>query len=142
MGKDIEPKVDGIGGIFFFSNEPEKLKEWYKKNLGIEVNEFGSIFEFRNSDNPNEKNYLVWSPFKKGDEYFNPSNKEYMINYRVNNIEKMVEKLKKNGVKILDNIETYDYGKFVHILDLEGTKIELWEAIDSVLTNNNEPTTK
>lgn len=127
-------KVTGIGGIFFKSKNPNKISEWYYKNLGMAENEYGSLFEFRRSDEPNEIGYLQWGPFKEDTEYFNPSQKEYMINYRVENIEELVEELKKNGVKVLDKIETYEYGKFVHILDPENNKIELWEPIDSVFT--------
>jgi predicted enzyme related to lactoylglutathione lyase len=139
---DTTPKVVGIGGIFFFSDNPEETKEWYTKNLGLETNEWGSSFEFRNANRPDEINYLQWSPFKKGSEYFSPSKKEFMINYRVQNMEALVEKLKANGVTILDAIETFDYGKFVHIMDSEGNKLELWEPIDIVFTNMDEKTTK
>lgn len=139
---DTTPKVTGIGGIFFFSDNPKEAKEWYARNLGLEINEWGSTFEFRNANKPNEINYLQWSPFKKGSEYFAPSKKEFMINYRVQNIEKLVEKLKSNGVTIVDSIETFEYGKFSHIMDLEGNKIELWEPIDSVFTEMGGETTK
>jgi predicted enzyme related to lactoylglutathione lyase len=125
---DTTPKVTGIGGIFFFSDNPKETKDWYAKNLGFEMSEWGtSIFESRNLNNPDEVESLQWSPFKKGDEYFSPSKKEFMINYRVQNIEGLVEKLKENGVTILDEIATYDYGKFIHIMDAEDNKIELWE---------------
>lgn len=140
--KDETPKVTGIGGIFFFSENPDKTKEWYAKNLGLEVNQWGSSFEFRNSNRPDELNYLQWSPFEKGSEYFSPSKKEFMINYRVQNIEALVEKLKENGVTIVDSIETFDYGKFLHIMDGEGNKIELWEPVDHVFTAMNLKTTK
>jgi predicted enzyme related to lactoylglutathione lyase len=139
---DTIPKVTGIGGIFFFSDNPEETKEWYTKNLGLETNEWGSSFEFRNANRPEEINYLQWSPFKKGSEYFAPSKKEFMINYRVQNIEGLVKKLIANGVTILDKIETFDYGKFVHIMDSEGNKIELWEPIDKVFTEMGGKTTK
>ena len=129
---DTSPKVTGIGGIFFYSENPQLTKEWYTKNLGLEINEWGSSsFESRDINKPDEINSLQWSPFKKGDEYFSPSKKEFMINYRVQNIEGLVNKLKENGVTILDSIATYDYGKFVHIMDTEGNKIELWEPVDS-----------
>jgi len=140
--QDTTAKVTGVGGIFFFSENPEKTKEWYSENLGLEVNQWGSSFEFRNANRPQEINYLQWSPFKQGSEYFSPSKKEFMINYRVQNIEGLVNKLKNNGVTILDSIETYDYGKFVHIMDVEGNKIELWEPIDSVFTAMGGKTTK
>lgn len=133
--QDTTPKVTGIGGIFFFSENPEKTREWYSQNLGLEVNQWGSSFEFRNANRPDEINYLQWSPFKQGSKYMAPSKKEFMINYRVQNMEGLLKKLKNNGVTVLDSIENYDYGKFVHIMDAEGNKIELWEPVDSVFTN-------
>lgn len=136
------PKVTGIGGIFFFSEDPAKTKEWYSKNLGLEVNQWGSTFEFRNAHRPEEINYLQWSPFKSGSEYFSPSSREFMINYRVQNIEVLVQKLKENGVTVLDEIETFDYGKFVHVMDAEGNKLELWEPVDRVFTEMGCKTTK
>jgi len=142
LTNDTTPKVTGIGGIFFFSDNPQKTKEWYAKNLGLEVNEWGASFESRNANQPDEVNYLQWSPFKKGSEYFAPSKKEFMINYRVQNIEGLVRNLKKNGVIIVDEVETFEYGKFVHIMDAEGNKIELWEPIDSVFTEMDLKTTK
>jgi predicted enzyme related to lactoylglutathione lyase len=126
--KDTIPKVIGIGGIFFYSDNLKETKEWYTKNLGIEINDWGSSsFESRNLNRPDEINSLQWKPFNKGDEYFSPSKKDFMINYQVQNIEGLVNKLKENGVTILDSIATYDFGKFVHIMDAEGNKIELWE---------------
>lgn len=140
--KDDSPKVTGIGGIFFFSENPEKTKEWYAKNLGLAVNQWGSSFEFRNAHRPDEVNYLQWSPFAKDSTYFAPSKKSFMINYRVQNIEKLVENLKANGVNIVKEIETYDYGKFVHIMDNDGNKLELWEPVDHVFTKMGGETTK
>lgn len=128
-------KVTGIGGIFFKSEHPEEMREWYKKNLGLVTNQYGSLFEFRKSDKPSEKAYLQWSPFPEDTSYFEPSDKDFMINYRVENIEELVKELKQNGVPVLDDIETYEYGKFVHILDPENNKIELWEPVDSVFTD-------
>jgi predicted enzyme related to lactoylglutathione lyase len=128
-------KVTGIGGIFFKCDDPEKMKAWYADNLGLVTNEYGSVFEFRNTDEPGKKGYTVWSPFEKETKYFQPSEKQFMINYRVENIEELVEELHASGVEICDEIETYEYGKFVHIMDPEGNKIELWEPIDQVFTN-------
>jgi len=122
---DTTPKVTGIGGIFFFSDDTKETKEWYANNLGFDINEWGTVsFEYRDLNKPEEIIPLQWSPFKKGSEYFAPSKKEFMINYRVQNIEGLVNKLKENGVTILDDIATYDYGKFVHIMDAEDNKIE------------------
>jgi predicted enzyme related to lactoylglutathione lyase len=124
------PKVTGIGGVFFFSDSPAETREWYAKNLGFDVNDWGSTFESRNINKPDEINSLQWSPFKTGSDYFAPSKKEFMINYRVQNIEALVKNLKTNGVTVLDEIESSEYGKFVHIMDSEGNKIELWEPVD------------
>ncbi len=140
--KENIPRVTGVGGIFFFSNNPVKLKEWYNENLGLQTNEWGSSFEFRNANHPDEINYLQWSPFKKNSNYFSPSEKEFMINYRVHNIEELVEKLKNKGITIVDEMTTYEYGKFIHIMDPEGNKIELWEPVDHILTEMGGKTTK
>lgn len=140
--KDMTPKVTGIGGIFFRSKNPQEIREWYGQHLGLAINPYGSSFESRNANRPEEINYLQWSPFDENTEYFNPSEKEFMINYRVQNIEGLVKQLRENGITIVDEIETFDYGKFVHIMDPEGNKIELWEPIDSVFTEMGGPTTK
>lgn len=139
---DTTPRVTGIGGIFFCSKNPKATKEWYGKNLGLAIDDYGSPFEFRNANNPDEINYLRWSPVNEEDPYFDPSDKEFMINYRVYNLEGLLRDLKKNNVTVLDSIATYDYGKFVHILDPDGNKIELWEPVDSVLTKMGGQTTK
>ncbi|MCH2044570.1 MAG: VOC family protein [Saprospiraceae bacterium] len=138
----LKPKVTGIGGIFFRSKDPKASRAWYAANLGLAVNEYGSAFEFRNAHRPEEINYLNWSPFNENTEYFAPSDKEFMINYRVQNIEGLVAQLKENGVTVLDEIVSYDYGKFIHIMDLEGNKIELWEPVDEVFTKMGKETTK
>ena len=138
----LPPKVTGIGGIFFFSDDPNKTKAWYEKHLGLAIDDWGSSFEFRNAHRPDEINYLQWSPFERNSDYFNPSKKEFMINYRVQNIVGLVEQLKADGVEVLDEISYYDYGKFVHIMDDEGNKIELWELVDIVFTTMGGKTTK
>ena len=135
-------KVTGIGGIFFKAKDPKKMNDWYSKNLGLVTNEYGSLFEFRDAEQPEQKAYLQWSPFSENTDYFQPSKKEFMINYRVQNIEALVEELKSSGVQVVDEIATYEYGKFVHILDPENNKIELWEPIDAFFTQMGGPTTK
>lgn len=120
-------KVTGIGGIFFKCEDPKMMNDWYAKNLGLPVGEYGTIFSWRSAEEPSKDGSTVWSPFPKNTEYFQPSQKEFMINYRVENIVALVEELKSSGVTVLDEIQTHDYGKFVHILDPEGNKIELWE---------------
>lgn len=141
MSDNKTKKVTGIGGIFFKCKDPEQMKDWYNKNLSLNTNEYGSLFEFRKSDEPDKKAYLQWSPFSEKTKYFEPSDKDYMINYRVENIEELVQDLKKNGITVVDSIETYEYGKFVHVMDPEGNKIELWEPVDEVFTKLYEGTT-
>jgi predicted enzyme related to lactoylglutathione lyase len=139
---DTIPKVTGIGGIFFRAKDPEAIRAWYGRNLGLAIDDYGSPFEFRNARHPEQRNYLRWSPFKEKTGYFDPSGKQFMINYRVQNIEGLIRKLSNNGVSIVDSITAYDYGKFIHIMDPEGNKIELWEPVDSVFTKMGRPTTK
>ena len=140
--KDTLPKVTGIGGIFFKSQNPSEIKQWYGDNLGLAVDQFGSPFEFRNAHPPHKVNYLNWDAFPDTTSYFSPSEKAFMINYRVQNLDGLVRKLKQNEVTIIDEIKEYSYGKFVHIIDPEGNKIELWEPVDSVLTQFQRKTTK
>ncbi|TDW96362.1 VOC family protein [Dinghuibacter silviterrae] len=120
-------RVTGIGGIFFKCQDPEKMKEWYKTHLGFDVSPYGVKFDWRQEEDTAKKGYTVWSPFSEKTKYFEPSTKDFMINYRVDNIEALVAALKEEGVTVLDAVESYDYGKFVHILDIEGNKIELFE---------------
>jgi len=123
-------RVTGIGGIFFKCKDPKKVREWYQTHLGLNTNEYGSVFEWYQGADSTKKGFTQWSPFNDKTKYFEPSTKDFMINYRVENLEKLVEELKKEGVTIVDKIETFEYGKFVHILDVEGNKIELWEPND------------
>ena len=132
--KPATKKVTGIGGIFFKCKNVEKMKKWYGKNLGLATNDYGAVFEFRRADKPKELGVLQWTPFPAKTKYFGPSKKDYMINYRVENLEALVKDLKKSGVRVLDQIETFDFGKFVHVLDLENNKIELWEPVNKVKT--------
>lgn len=128
-------KVTGIGGIFYKSKDPEKTKEWYKQNLGLVTNEYGSLFEWRTSDDPDHIAYTQWSLFAEDTEYMKPSEKPFMINFRVADITALIEELRKSGVEIVKEIETFEYGKFAHIMDPEGNKLELWEPVDEVFTD-------
>lgn len=122
-------KVTGIGGVFFKCKDPKAVNEWYKTHLGFETTPYGTSFEWMDKDNPDKKGLTQWNAFPESTKYFEPSAKEFMINYRVENLEALIEQLKSEGVTIVDQMETYDYGKFVHIMDPEGNKIELWEPI-------------
>lgn len=123
-------RVTGVGGIFFKSDNPQNLKEWYNKYLGLKTDQWGTNFEWRQADDNTKKGFTQWSPFIESTTYFEPSEKDFMLNYRVENLAWLVDQLKKEGVTVLDEIETFEYGKFVHIMDPEGNKIELWEPDD------------
>ena len=123
-------KVTGIGGVFFKCKDPKKMREWYKTNLGLNTNQYGAVFEWRQGADTTQKGFTQWSPFNEKTRYFDPSTKDFMINYRVADIHGLVDQLRKEGVIITDTIETVEYGKFVHIMDIEGNKIELWEPND------------
>jgi len=123
-------KVTGIGGIFFKCKDPGNIRDWYQTHLGLTSNQYGAVFEWYQGADSTKKGFTNWGPFRETTTYFAPSTKDFMINYRVDDLEALVEELKKNGVAVLDTIEVYDYGKFVHVLDPEENKIELWEPND------------
>ena len=130
VNKNNTPKkVTGIGGVFFKCKDPKKITAWYKTNLGLNTNPYGATFEWYEGADSTKKAQTQWTPFPEKTKYFSPSKKEFMINYRVKNLTKLVAELKQNAVTIVDTMETYDYGKFIHILDVEGNKVQLWEPI-------------
>lgn len=127
------PKATGIGGVFFKSKNPAALKQWYSEHLGFTTDQYGTNFISRSVSDPYTRTFTQWSPFVESTQYFAPSEKEFMINYRVKDLESLLGELRTGGVEIVDNMEVYEYGKFVHIMDLEGNKIELWEPINDSL---------
>lgn len=128
-------RVTGIGGIFFKCDDPKAMRAWYSEHFSIVTDEYGALFESRNANAPEQPTYLQWSTMSQDSDHFKPSKSPFMINYRVENIEALVDQLKAQGVEVLDEIASYDYGKFVHILDPEGNKVELWEPVDKVFTD-------
>jgi predicted enzyme related to lactoylglutathione lyase len=126
-------RVTGIGGIFFKAEDPKKLREWYGKHLGFNVQDWGSIFQWRELQKTDAEApaSTSWSPFKKDTDYFEPSTKPFMFNYRVENLTELLKVLREEGVTVIDKVEEYPYGKFGWIMDPEGNKIELWEPVDS-----------
>jgi predicted enzyme related to lactoylglutathione lyase len=124
-------KVTGIGGIFFKCKDPKKIKEWYNVHLGLEMDKYGTNFEWREGFDSTKYGFTQWSAFNEKTSYFLPSTKDFMINYRVTDLVKLYAMLKAEGVTITDTIETVEYGKFLHIMDPEGNKIELWEPVDT-----------
>jgi predicted enzyme related to lactoylglutathione lyase len=129
LGEAYMKRVTGIGGIFFKTKDPDKLRQWYSAHLGIITDQYGANFNWRKPDGA--RGYTVWSTFKDDTKYFLPGEKELMINYRVENLKELLKVLKEEGVTIVGEMEVYEYGKFGWILDPEGNKIELWEPVDS-----------
>ena len=120
-------RVTGIGGIFFKARQPDRLKEWYGRHLGIQSDEWGAMFRWREADNTQRRGYTVWAPFKRDTDYFAPSAAPYMINYRVDNLDALLAALREEGVVVEDHMEETEQGRFAWIMDPEGNKIELWE---------------
>lgn len=123
----MEKRVTGLGGVFFKAQNPQLIKEWYGKHLGLTISEWGSSFFWRDQHKPEVLGRTEWSAFKQDTKYFEPSEKPFMINYRVENLLELIEVLKIEGVKIVGEVEDHPEGKFAWILDPEGNKIELWE---------------
>lgn len=124
----MKKRVTGLGGFFFKTVDPDKTKEWYSNHLGLPVDNYGWSFLWKDADgNPGR---TQWSPMNEDTPYFNPSKKEFMINFRVHDLEGLLKVLKEEGVEIIGEMETYSYGKFGWIMDPEGNKLELWEPIE------------
>ncbi|PYX57613.1 MAG: glyoxalase [Acidobacteria bacterium] len=122
-------RVTGIGGIFFKADNAEKLYNWYEKYLGIKraPDGSGAMFEWREADDSQRKGMTIWAVFRRDTKYFDPSRSGFMINYRVDDLDALLETLKKEGVEIDPHRENYDYGRFAWIMDPEGNRVELWE---------------
>ena len=125
----MKKRVTGIGGVFFKTEDPKAAKEWYKKHLGFNTDDWGCTFWWKDKDG--NKCSTQWSPFAKDTKYFEPSKKDFMFNYRVENLVELLAALKEEGVTVIDKVEEYEYGKFGWIVDLDGNKIELWEPKDA-----------
>jgi predicted enzyme related to lactoylglutathione lyase len=122
-------RVTGIGGIFFKAQDQEKLYQWYEKHLGIkrEPHGEGVAFHWREADDPEQSGITAWSIFPQETKYFDPSRAGFMINYRVDDLDALLEALRQEGVAIDPKREDHDYGRFAWITDPEGNRIELWE---------------
>lgn len=124
-GAETPGRVTGIGGVFFQSKDPATLKAWYARHLGMAVDEHGTLFEWKTLDG--QRGVTQWSVMSAQSDYFAPSASTFMVNYRVSDLNVLVTRLRGEGVKILDEVEVTSYGNFVHILDPDGNKVELWE---------------
>lgn len=125
-------RVTGIGGVFLKAKDVKALAAWYQEHLGIEFGD-NSYMTFKCPAEPAIPCQTVFSFFKEDTEYFKPAEKSFMINFRVRNLDELLEDLQKEGVEIVGEKEEYEYGKFGWIMDPEGNKIELWEPVDGKL---------
>lgn len=122
------PAITGLGGIFFKSDDPAKLKSWYIRHFGIKPQRDGSvIFEWTERDRPERPGFTVWGPFSADTTYFDPSTKPFMFNFRVDNLDELLARLRREGVTVDDKVDDYPYGRFGWCMDPEGNRIELWE---------------
>lgn len=128
-------RVTGIGGIFFKAKDPKGLQDWYGEHLGIKPlphspwggDDKSPLFEWRNADNPEKKGYSVFATFPADTEYFGSGPATHMFNFRVDDLDAVLDQLRQEGVKVEDKVEDYEFGRFGWIFDPEGNRIELWE---------------
>ncbi len=124
-------RVTGIGGIFFKSKDPKVLGDWYRRHLGIDVEDWGgATFRWANESNPPGIGTTVWSPFKEDTTYFTPGRASFMINYRVEDLRALLEQLRAEGCDVDEKVEESEYGKFGWVIDPEGNRLELWQPPD------------
>jgi len=120
-------RVTGIGGVFFKSPDPKALQQWYQDHLGVPVDGGYVAFPWRELGAPERTGLTVWSAFPEGTTYFADSRREFMVNYRVENLDRMLAQLREAGVQVDEKVEDTDYGRFGWATDPDGTRIELWE---------------
>jgi predicted enzyme related to lactoylglutathione lyase len=117
----VAETVQGIGGVFFRSRNPDDLRAWYATHLGIEMEEFGTVFTAKDGD------HTVWAPFPADTEYFGRVDQQLMVNFRVGDLDAMLTQLRAAGVDVDDRVADHEYGRFGWATDPEGNRFELWE---------------
>ena len=128
MAKKKLPRVTGFGGLFFKAKDSETLSTWYRERLGLPIEEWGGcVFPWRDDANPKKQGQTVWSIFDVKTPYFSPSRKGFMMNFRVDDLDRVLTELEAEGVKISPASEESKFGKFGWVMDPEGNKIELWQ---------------
>jgi predicted enzyme related to lactoylglutathione lyase len=134
-------RVTGIGGIFFKAQNADVLRAWYAKHLGMPVESWGGLqFHWRRDEDPRSRGYTVWSVFDADTRYFDPSEKPFMINYRVDDLDAVLAALRSEGVTVEEKIEESEYGRFGWAMDPEGNRIELWEPPEEAMSRLKEET--
>jgi predicted enzyme related to lactoylglutathione lyase len=124
-------RITGIGGVFFKSrNDGVAIRDWYQKHLGMSLESFGGAILRWPDDKAEDKGLTVWHVAEKESQWFSPSDSPFMINYRVDNLDEMINQLRAGGVEIIQGPESHENGKFAWIMDPEGNKVELWEPMN------------
>lgn len=140
-----EPKAHhahGLGGVFFRSSDPDATRKWYAQHLGLVIDEFGTSFSWRRDSRPGHHGHTVWSPFDQETDYFGDRNQQFMINFRVDDLDGLLGRLRGEGVAVVDEVDDQPYGRFVHVVDNDGRRVELWEPVDDEYRNMAEALTE
>ena len=114
-------RVAGLGGIFFRARDPDALRVWYAEHLGIEMEDYGTTFKAVEGDQ------TVWAPFAADTDYFGPSGQQLMVNYRVRDLDAMLEQLRASGIQVDERVHDMEFGRFGWAVDPEGNRFELWQ---------------
>ncbi len=122
-----EGRAVGLGGVFFRARNPGKLSEWYRRHLGLKTTQNTALFTWRSPKASKRLGHTVWALFPADTPYFRNTRKQFMINYRVKDLERVVAKLRKERVKTAGKVEDSKYGRFAWVCDPEGNWLELWE---------------
>lgn len=120
-------RVTGIGGVFFKAKDPKALGEWYKTHLGMNVEAWGGVAFKWADDHSSSTGSTMWNPFKDDTDYFAPSKSSFMINYRVEDLDALIDKLREEGCEVDEKVEDTEFGKFGWVMDPEGNRLELWQ---------------
>jgi predicted enzyme related to lactoylglutathione lyase len=121
-------KVTGIGGIFFKASDVKSLRDWYRDQLGVPIDEYGGAsFEWRERDRADVIGMTVWSAFPTTSTYFEPTRAPFMINYRVENLDAMLDQLRSAGATVDEKVDDSEFGRFGWATDPEGNRFELWQ---------------
>jgi predicted enzyme related to lactoylglutathione lyase len=121
-------RVVGIGGIFMKAKDPEGMRAWYRKHLGLNIEDWGgTAFSWSHADGPGESGTTIWSIFEENSDYFEPSSARFMVNYIVSDLHAVLAELRSEGCEVDAKTEESEYGKFGWVMDPEGNRLELWE---------------
>ena len=122
------PRITGLGGVFFRARDPDSLGAWYRDRLGVPVEDGRfAVFHWREAGEPERPGSTVWSVFPEDTDYFGPRSSQFMVNFRVEDLDRVLSELRAEGVAVDERVEKTEQGRFGWIVDPEGNRIELWE---------------